>query len=131
MNPNLENLPRSPFGELVGMETLKVSAEESITALTLEEKHCNAHGTAHGGLLFTLADRAFGLADNCNDDPYVAMEMNIRYLRPALVGQRLTATARRIHQGRQTAYYRIDIEDEKGRMIACLSGTGHAMSKKK
>jgi acyl-CoA thioesterase len=132
-NPSLldpQAFPPSPFCELVGLETLEVSAEKSVTALTLGPQHANAFGTAHGGAIFALADRAFGLAQNVDGVTRLAMDMSIRFLRPALVGQRLTATARRVQQGRQTAFYRIDVEDESGRLIACLSGTGHIFEKR-
>lgn len=128
--PDPQAIPPSPFCELVGLETLEVSAEKSVTALTIGPQHANAFGIAHGGAIFTLADRAFGLALGADGVARVSMDTNIRYLRPARIGQRLTATARIVQAGRQTAFYRIDVEDENGRLIACLSGTGHVFEKR-
>lgn len=121
--------PESPFADLIGIELLEASPERAVAALTLERRHCNSHGIAHGGALFTLADNAFGSAQNSAGAPFVAMDMNIRYLRPARAGQRLTAVATRVQHGRQTSYYRIDITDEAQRLIACVTGTGHLFAK--
>lgn len=115
----------SPFPNLLGVEVLEQGVERTVTALNLKTEHCNAHGIIHGGVIFSLADSAFGLAENCGEKKFVAMEMHIRFLRPAKAGGRLIATAQRIHGGRQTAFYRIDVEDETGRHIAALTGTGH------
>ena len=127
MNPS--DLPKSPFCELVGIEVLEASPGRSVAALDLTQRHCNALGVCHGAAIFALADRAFGVAENCLDQPYVAMEMHVRFLRVARAGQRLTATAERLHQGRQTTFYRIAVQDESNRLIASLTGTGHALPK--
>ena len=126
---NLPDLPYSPFSELIGIEDLEATPERGVSALTLEEKHANALGIAHGGAIFALADRAYGIADNLTPEPFVAMEMHVRYLRPALIGQRIVATAKRRHQGRQSAFYQIDVRDERDRLIACITGTAHLLSK--
>ena len=56
---------RSPFTDLIGpiySHTTKTSAgdESLVLAIRSEEKHCNARGFVHGGVLCTLADIAMG-----------------------------------------------------------------------
>lgn len=122
---------RSPFVDKLGIEVIHQDSSACSTAITITEDLTNSLGIAHGGVIFTLADRAFGLACNRGTEPFVTMDMNIRYLRPAQIGQRLIATAKKIHAGRQTAFIRIDVVEEGGRLIACLSGTAHLMGEKK
>jgi acyl-CoA thioesterase len=121
----------SPFAKDVGIELLEATADRAVAALNVTENHCNTHGTMHGGAIFTLADHAFGEAERAGGQDFVAMQMHIRYLRPAKPGQRLTAVAQRLHQGRSTAFYQIEVRDEANRLIAHLTGTGHAPSAKK
>ncbi|MFP4378946.1 MAG: PaaI family thioesterase [Candidatus Sumerlaeia bacterium] len=118
----------SPYGKHLGIEAIEVSPEKSVAAVTIEPHHLNAHGIVHGGLIFSLADTAFGLAENAGDEKFIAMETHVRFLRPGLIGQRLTATATRLHRGRQTAFYRMDVHDERGRLIAAFSGSGHILN---
>ena len=123
--PNLAR-PESPFATSAGIKVTEASAERAIAVLELTERHCNTQGTIHGGVIFTLADQAFGAAENAAARGFVAMEMHIRFLRPAMPGHRLTATSHRLHQGRNTAFYEIEVRDEMDRLIAFVTATGHA-----
>jgi acyl-coenzyme A thioesterase 13 len=60
--PGFEPLFRtSPFLETVGPLFYRRDAKQGlIIALRIDRKHANARGTAHGGLLLTLADIALG-----------------------------------------------------------------------
>ncbi|NQU41972.1 hotdog fold thioesterase [bacterium] len=82
-------LPRSPFPENIGIEILEASAERVVAALDLEERHCNSHDLAHGGVIFTLADHAFGVAENLGDEKFVAQEMHVRFLRPSQAAENI------------------------------------------
>ena len=121
----------SPFAADVGITVTESSPEGAMAILDVTERHSNSHGTVHGGAIFSLADQAFGAAENAEGRAFVAMEMHIRYLRPAMPGQRLTARCRRLHQGRNTAFYEIEIRDECGRLVAFATGTGHAAGEPK
>ena len=123
--PDLDQL-RSPFALSTGIKVTEASAERAIAILELTERHCNSQGTIHGGVIFTLADQAFGAAENAAARGFVAMEMHVRFLRPAMPGQRLTAASHRLHQGRNTAFYEIEVRDETDRLIAFVTATGHA-----
>jgi acyl-CoA thioesterase len=123
--PHLDR-PQGPFAVSAGIKVTEASAEGAVAVLELTERHCNTQGTIHGGVIFTLADQAFGAAENAAARGFVAMEMHIRFLRPAMPGQRLTATSHRLHQGRNTAFYEIEVRDETDRLIAFVTATGHA-----
>ncbi|HBF35558.1 TPA: phenylacetic acid degradation protein [Candidatus Sumerlaeota bacterium] len=121
--------PFSPFADSIGIEVLERSCGHGIAALTLEDRHCNSMGIAHGGAIFTLADHTFGAAQGACRDA-VSLEMHIRFIRPAKVGQRLIATATRMHHGKQTCFYQINIHDAEERLIACVTATGHVFEKR-
>ena len=123
--PDLDQ-PRSSFATCAAIKVTEASAEGAVAVLKPTERHCNTQGTIHGGVIFTLADQAFGAAENAAGRGFVAMEMHIRFLRPAMPGHRLTATSHRLHQGRNTAFYEIEVRDEMDRLIAFVTATGHA-----
>lgn len=59
----------SPFTELVGPIYQKVNSSGLVIALEAEEKHCNARGIVHGGVLGTLADIAMGYSAAFSTEP--------------------------------------------------------------
>ncbi|AZL59529.1 hotdog fold thioesterase [Tabrizicola piscis] len=64
-----------------------------------------AHGTCHGGAIFASADAAFGLAGSSGQHPAVAQQCKIKYLRPVIIGDKLTVgIARGSESGRADVY---------------------------
>jgi len=47
---------RDPFMEVLGIEVEALGPDAARLALTVRPEHRNLHGTAHGGLLYALAD---------------------------------------------------------------------------
>jgi acyl-coenzyme A thioesterase 13 len=69
--PGFEPLFRtSPFLETVGPLFHRREADGSfVIGLRIAEKHANARGTAHGGLLMTLLDIALGYRAALSENP--------------------------------------------------------------
>jgi len=68
--PGFEPLSRtSPFTDLLGPIYQKMDSSGLIIGLRVEEKHCNARGIAHGGVLGTLADIAMGYSAAFSTEP--------------------------------------------------------------
>lgn len=96
--------------------------------MELDEHHYNAVGGVMGGAIFTLADFAFAVASNWNQDPCVSLSSQITYLSGAK-GKRLTAEAKRVKDGRSTCYYVVEMSDELGTQIAHLTASGFYVRK--
>ncbi len=62
----------SPFLDANGPFYYRKEGEDLIIALRIAEKHTNARGMAHGGLLVTLADIALGYNIAHREEPPVA-----------------------------------------------------------
>src|SRR5436309_15284710 len=75
--PGFEPLFRtSPFLETVGPLFYRRDPERGlIIGLRIAEKHANARGIAHGGLLVTLADIALGYRTSFGQDPPAGLFM--------------------------------------------------------
>ena len=93
-------------------------------ALRVEERHRNAMGAVMGGVYFTLADFAFAVAANWHEIGTVSLTSDIAYLGTAK-GDRLTAEAVCVKNGRTTSYYRIEVKDEFGKLAAIVNTTGY------
>jgi acyl-coenzyme A thioesterase 13 len=63
----------SPFLEMLGPFFYRRSENAFVIGLRVEDKHTNARGTAHGGLLLTLADIALGYTAAFSADPPLSL----------------------------------------------------------
>lgn len=78
------------FIELVG----PVEHADGVTRLETDERHANANGTVHGGLLATLCDTAVGAAVRAEAGDISAaatVSLTVDYLAPAEPGEPLEA----------------------------------------
>lgn len=86
----------------------------------------NGHGTAHGGIIFTLADIAFSYACNSGGVLNVAAAADIQYVAPARTGDILIAAAtERMRYGKdgRSGMYDIPVTRESdGALIAIFTG---------
>jgi len=106
----------------LGMKLLDVAPGAARMQMTVRADMLNAHDTCHGGLIFTLADSTFAHACNSHNKNAVAVTCLIEYLRPAHVGDVLTASgAEQCLEGRN-GVYDIRIENQIGELVALFRG---------
>ena len=87
----------------------------------------NGFGSAHGGILFLLADTAFAYACNSRDAASVAQAVSIVFLSPGRNGERVTAAARELALVGRSGVYQVEITGEDGRMIANFQGASRTL----
>lgn len=109
--------------DLCGIVIEAVGDGTARCSMKLEKKHLNANGVVQGGAIFTLADICFCVAANSAGGVMVSQSAEIHYLRPG-TGSWLYAEAQRIHEGRTTGLFNVDVFDDQGRRVACASVTG-------
>ena len=63
----------SPFLDALGPFYHRRDGRALVLGVRIAQKHCNARGTAHGGLLMTLADIALGYSLAYSEDPPAAL----------------------------------------------------------
>lgn len=86
----------SPFLEAVGPLFMKRGPNGLTIGLRIEERHTNMSGTAHGGLLSTLADLVLGLGAALTRDPPIHLataSLKTDFFGVVNVGQWLEGTA--------------------------------------
>jgi acyl-CoA thioesterase len=82
----------------------------------------NGHGTAHGGMLFALADSAFAYACNSRNLRTVAAQASIVILEPAREGEVLIAEAQERALVARSGVYDVSVRTLDGRPIAEFTG---------
>ena len=79
---------------MLGIDLVDYGPGWARTRMTVTGDMVNGHGIGHGGLIFSLADTAFGCACNSWGPVTVAAECDIIFVAPARAGDVLTAEAR-------------------------------------
>ena len=102
----------------------QVGENAATVSMNIESRHRNAAGIVMGGAIFTLADFAFAVASNHNKLGTVSLSANITFLK-ASKGDRLTAKAECVRDGRTTFYYRVTVTDNTGALIAEVTTSGY------
>lgn len=82
----------------------------------------NGHRTAHGGMIFALADSAFAYACNSRDEATVAQGATILFLSAAREGDVLIAEAQEQAIAGRTGAYDVSIRKTDGSAVAQFQG---------
>ncbi|MGZ0050834.1 hotdog fold thioesterase [Brevibacillus gelatini] len=119
-----EKLKQDQFAQFLGVKLIELGEGTATAEVTVAEHMLNAHGTAHGAIIFSLADFVFAAACNSYGKTSVALSMNIGFLAAAMKGSRLVATATEEKKNNRTAWYRIRVETEHG-LVATLDALAY------
>ncbi|GAB4468271.1 MAG: hypothetical protein OHK0044_09580 [Burkholderiaceae bacterium] len=111
------------FARSLGVRWLDGGPGRATIEMTIRDEHLNFNGSCHGGVIFALADCAFGLASNSHGVVAAGIDAHIAYHAAAARGDRLTATATEVSRSRKLAVYRIDVTNADGRCISSFTGT--------
>ena len=106
------------FLSLIGARPPDAADGEATLAVEVDERHLNAAGTVHGGMLATLVDTTMGAAirSAVDDETPATSQLSITYLRPGRPG-RLVVTARVRKRGESLTVCEADVEQD-GKALA-------------
>jgi acyl-CoA thioesterase len=106
----------------LGMHIDAVGPGSASLSMTVRQDMVNGHGTCHGGFIFALADSTFAYACNSQNHRTVAAGVDINFVAPAHLGDRLSATGAARHQGGRSGVYDIEVSNADGKLIAVFRG---------
>ena len=106
----------------LGMKITIPAPGEAVAVMTVTDEMLNGHAVCHGGFIFALADSAFAFACNAYDDVTLAGGASIDFLRPAKLGETLTANAAERQRGKRVGVYDVVVENSEGRTVALFRG---------
>ncbi len=114
---------RDRFMQALGMELVDAGPGRATVRMTVREAHLNFNGTCHGGVLFALADSAFGLSSNSLTAVAAGIDAHIAYPAAAHLGDTLTASASEVTRSSRLATTRVDVAGTDGKIVAVFTGT--------
>ena len=114
---------RDPFVRTLGIDCIDGGEGRATTQLRVAAQHVNFNGGCHGGVIFALADSAFGLASNSYGALASGIEAHVGFHVGVREGDVLTARATEISRGNKLATYRVDVIRDDGTLVASFSGT--------
>ena len=94
-------------------------------SVVVTDAHFNPNGVVHGGVVFTMADTAMGLATMSvlpESQLCASIEVQVRFLRPISTGE-LAVDARILRQGRRVIHLEARAADGEGTLIALATGS--------
>lgn len=120
-----ERVNSIPLLKTLGIELQEIGESHAVMTLKVDEMHANYMGGAHGGLIATLADTVSFFPRLLVPSGIVCTttSLNVTYVRPAVIGETLTARSELLHLGRRMASVECRIVNGEGKLIAHSSAT--------
>lgn len=116
---------RDPFVQWLGATVDHAAPGEVSLTMTIRQDHMSFNGTCHGGILFSLADTAFGLASNSHGVIAVGIHTDMAFCAPVKVGDIITAEATEISRSKRVGTYRVLLSKVDGTTVSVFTGTVH------
>lgn len=120
-----KHLENDKFAESLGIELIEVGEGYAKCSMVVTDEMLNAHASAHGGAIFTLADFAFAVACNSHGQVAVALQVSINFLDAVKAGTRLIAEGKEEALSSRTGLYRLTVTNESGKLIASAQATAY------
>ena len=114
-----------PWVRTLGIRFLDLRRGYCRVSFTLQPHMVNFRGYPHGGVIFSLADVAFGAASNSHGEDAVALSVTISYLAAVKPGATLVAEARATKQGRRAGFYDVTVTTDDGTLVAAAHSVAH------
>ena len=113
----------------LGIKITVAEAGAATAIMEIREDMMNGFGVCHGGLVFMLADTAFAFACNGYNEQTVAASGHIEFIRPAVLGDELTAIATEDYRGRKNGHYTIAVQNQDEKLVALFRGRSSCIGK--
>ena len=108
--------------EAWGTEYLGGGVGHARVSFKIKPNMLNGLKTAHGGIIFSLADSAFAYACNSRNQIAVAQQCSISFIGPAYEGDILIAEATEQSIAGRSGVYNVSVKTSDGRPIAEFQG---------
>jgi uncharacterized protein (TIGR00369 family) len=121
MDPQIAASLNTGFDALYGLELDDVTEETVVAHVAVRDEIKQPLGLVHGGIYASIAESiasiATALAVMGDGNVATGMSNQTSFLRPITAGT-IHATARRLHRGRTTWVWDVEITDDDGRLCA-------------
>lgn len=109
-----------------GMEVVAVDETGVELQMVVREGMTNGAGVLHGGWIFLLADTAFAYTAATQAPGTLTTDADIRFHRPARLGDRITAVAQVVERVGATILVDVAVTGHDGVRLASMRAAGRA-----
>jgi len=122
------------MGDALGIEYVKISRDEMVAVMPVNENTIQPFGILHGGASVALAETLSSIGAWLNldsdDKTAVGLEINANHIKAVRKGVTVTGIARPMHRGAQTQVWETRIVTESGKLV-CISRCTLAIIKRR
>ncbi|HEY0938911.1 MAG TPA: hotdog fold thioesterase [Steroidobacter sp.] len=106
---------------LLGLTLASIEPGRASCQLTVRLELVNSHNFCHGGVIFALADTALAYASCSTNRSGVTQAASINFIRPAKLGDVLTATAVVEQDGRRASACSVRVTNQLNQLVALVT----------
>jgi len=118
-------LGQDAFSLWMGIEVISTKKGFCELSATVKKDMLNGFAILHGGISYSLSDSALAFASNSYGNKCVSIETSISHVRPAKIGDILTAKCTELHRGKTIGIYEVIITNQDHKKISIFKGTVH------
>ncbi len=111
------------FSQWLGVELLDAGVKRAVARMAVRPEMVNGFGTAHGGIVYSLADSVFAFATNSNGQISVAVDCSMSYPTAVRPGDVLTATGVEQSSTRRLGFCEVTIRNQRDEVVGHFRGT--------
>lgn len=117
---NLESGNAIPLLRTLNIHLREIGATHAVMDVTVADLHLNYFGGAHGGLIAAMMDTVsfFPAPLLPSGKLCTTTNLNVTYIRPAALGDVLTARSELVHLGRRTASLTVTVTNQDSKLVA-------------
>jgi len=115
----IDSINRIPLLVTLGIRLSAMGPDFCQMEVTVDERHLNFYGGAHGGLLATLVDTVCFFAEPLlpAGRQLTTSQLSVNYLRPVARADHLVARSKILHLGRRTVHVDVSIVNQHGALV--------------
>lgn len=117
---NHEAFKTTPMLKTLDIHIVDFGENFAVAEVTVNEFHRNCFGSAHGGLIAALIDATSFYPElilpSCRQ--CATTNLNVNYVRPALIGDKLIARSKIASSGKRMATVRVDVHNADDKLVA-------------
>lgn len=116
-------LEKDLFSQWLGVSIIEAGVKHATVRMTVRPEMVNAFGSAHGGIVYALADTAFAFASNSNGEMSVALDTSMSYPTAVRPGDVLTAVGVEETSTRRLGFCEVTVRNQDDAVVGHFRGT--------
>ncbi len=112
-----------PFHNHMDIRIKKLELGQATLETYINKRHINPQNIAHGGVAYSLADTAMGMAIRTLNRYGLTIEMNINYIKPIYKDNILTAVGKVLELGKKIIIVQAYLSNQDDELIGVARGT--------